>query len=207
MRRLAHNRIPFKQETNTFGVVSLYEIEPKPVGSKNKLKRQVVVKCKCGIEFPIIKENFRRQKMCSECKGKLLGARSFKHGLSKTPEYKSKISKSESRKESLKKYRQSEIGKINRKRYDHERRQKIGGRIKVETIKNVILKSRSKCHWCEKELNMNERYSWHLDHVLPVSKGGGNDEENLVVSCPKCNRTKANKHPDDFRKILDERIR
>lgn len=31
------------------------------------------------------------------------------------------------------------------------------------------------------------------DHVVPVSKGGSHDDENLVTSCFKCNRSKAAK--------------
>lgn len=27
----------------------------------------------------------------------------------------------------------------------------------------------------------------HIDHIIPVVEGGGNDEENLVTSCDKCN--------------------
>lgn len=32
-----------------------------------------------------------------------------------------------------------------------------------------------------------------IDHILPVSKGGGNDKENLRTLCFKCNRGKSNK--------------
>jgi len=32
-----------------------------------------------------------------------------------------------------------------------------------------------------------------IDHVIPLSKGGENTEENLVCSCRKCNRSKGSK--------------
>jgi hypothetical protein len=32
----------------------------------------------------------------------------------------------------------------------------------------------------------------HVDHVVPVSKGGGDDPENLVTSCQECNGGKSN---------------
>lgn len=34
--------------------------------------------------------------------------------------------------------------------------------------------------------------SEHVDHVIPVSRGGTNDEENLVASCRSCNIRKRN---------------
>ncbi len=34
---------------------------------------------------------------------------------------------------------------------------------------------------------------WHIDHVIPVAKGGSNDPKNLVLSCPACNLKKGAK--------------
>jgi 5-methylcytosine-specific restriction endonuclease McrA len=36
-----------------------------------------------------------------------------------------------------------------------------------------------------------------LDHVLPKSRGGTNEWTNLVTSCMKCNRKKADRTPDE----------
>lgn len=41
------------------------------------------------------------------------------------------------------------------------------------------------CRYCGK----NQK-PFHIDHVIPVSRGGKNTLENLVVSCEKCNTTK-----------------
>lgn len=44
-----------------------------------------------------------------------------------------------------------------------------------------------------------------LDHVIPKSRGGGNEWTNLVTSCIKCNLKKANRTPEEARmKILKE---
>ena len=32
----------------------------------------------------------------------------------------------------------------------------------------------------------------HVDHIVPVSKNGGNEKENLITSCSKCNLGKSN---------------
>ena len=52
-----------------------------------------------------------------------------------------------------------------------------------------------KCHWCNRELRPS---AVHIDHVLPITLGGKHRLNNLVVSCPRCNLSKHNKHPKQF---------
>lgn len=39
---------------------------------------------------------------------------------------------------------------------------------------------------------------FHLDHVIPWSRGGEHDEENLVVSCAACNWAKGDNTPEEM---------
>ena len=37
-----------------------------------------------------------------------------------------------------------------------------------------------------------------LDHVVPKSRGGSDDRENLVIACERCNSSKGNKPQEEF---------
>jgi 5-methylcytosine-specific restriction endonuclease McrA len=56
-----------------------------------------------------------------------------------------------------------------------------------------------RCWHCSKKLK-----NYHVDHLIPLSRGGSNGPENIVIACPKCNLRKHNKLPwemDDPRLI------
>ena len=46
------------------------------------------------------------------------------------------------------------------------------------------------CRYCGKDAT-------HVDHILPVSRGGTNDHENLAASCAHCNLSKGDKTPEE----------
>jgi HNH endonuclease len=39
----------------------------------------------------------------------------------------------------------------------------------------------------------SDRRSWHTDHVVPRSRGGTNDDDNVVLACATCNLRKRDK--------------
>ncbi|MCI0562931.1 MAG: HNH endonuclease [Nitrososphaera sp.] len=53
------------------------------------------------------------------------------------------------------------------------------------------------CHYCKADMDV---VGWHLDHLVPVSKGGTNDRINLVFACGFCNRAK---HDHTVEEYLD----
>lgn len=40
----------------------------------------------------------------------------------------------------------------------------------------------------------------HVDHVIPISKGGGNNPANLLAACACCNQTKGALTPEQWAK-------
>lgn len=57
---------------------------------------------------------------------------------------------------------------------------------KVEDISDILMYYGERCIYC------NGKYE-HLDHIIPISKGGSHTKNNLAPSCAKCNLSKHNK--------------
>lgn len=59
------------------------------------------------------------------------------------------------------------------------------------TRQNVLMRDNYTCQICGRTIK--DGVSLEIDHRLPVSKGGTNDENNLQVLCSQCNREKHNR--------------
>jgi hypothetical protein len=47
------------------------------------------------------------------------------------------------------------------------------------------------CWWCGEPLDVK----YHIDHRIPVNRGGSNSPNNIVIAHPECNMSKSNKMP------------
>jgi 5-methylcytosine-specific restriction endonuclease McrA len=60
--------------------------------------------------------------------------------------------------------------------------------------KNILMRDRYTCQFCGRVLPASELT---LDHVVPRSRGGHTDWDNLVACCHTCNNLKGDRFPEE----------
>jgi hypothetical protein len=63
------------------------------------------------------------------------------------------------------------------------------GSYTAKQLQEQVKRQKSKCYYCKTKLP--EIY--HVDHIVPLARGGSNDISNIVVTCPTCNMSKSYK--------------
>lgn len=76
------------------------------------------------------------------------------------------------------------------------------------SLKDLIDKigDNPKCYLTGRSIDLSDGRSYHLDHVVPVSKGGDNSLENCNISCKEANLAKHNLSKDEFINLCQEII-
>lgn len=77
------------------------------------------------------------------------------------------------------------------------RMRKAEGKFTKADIKGLLLEQKGRCNFCDADL---DKVQWHVDHIIPLSKGGTNWPHNLQILCWRCNTSKADKMPDEWAK-------
>lgn len=67
-------------------------------------------------------------------------------------------------------------------------------RKKLASKNNILIRDRYVCQYCGKPLKSHEIT---LDHIVPKSRGGESNWENLATCCPRCNVKKGSKLPEE----------
>lgn len=67
--------------------------------------------------------------------------------------------------------------------------------IRLQVTAQTDRRGRLRCWWCGKVIKGN---NYHVDHRIPLVRGGSNAPNNLCVSCPVCNMSKHDKLPHEF---------
>lgn len=90
--------------------------------------------------------------------------------------------------------------------YSHRRRAlKMAqqGTVSSDIVITLFRFQDGECVYCPADL---VETGYHLDHRMPLAKGGLHDDSNLQLLCPSCNRRKSDKSPEEFEAVMDRRI-
>lgn len=141
---------------------------------------------RCEQQFPATLEYFSKHKrskggigsFCRDCK------------LKYTREHRAK--NIERYKESSRRYSKTAHGKVTQQVNVRRRKTRTRGTrghfTKID-IEHKYKAQKAKCYYCRVSIEG----SYHIDHIVPISRNGTNWPDNLVLTCPHCNHSKSNK--------------
>lgn len=78
------------------------------------------------------------------------------------------------------------------------RKKGAGGSYTEQDVASLISSQKGKCVNCQSELIHEGKNKYHMDHIIPLSKGGRNDKYNLQILCAPCNIKKSDKDPIEW---------
>ena len=109
----------------------------------------------------------------------------------------------EANKEQLTEYHK-EYCKANPEKFSNYSRKRRARKMEAEGSVHFLLhldllkEQDNKCVYCGKDLSEG----YHMDHIVPLSKGGTNWPDNLQILCPTCNLVKNGKLPQAYEKSI-----
>lgn len=157
----------------------------------------------CGDKKPI--DCFGKKQMnsnnpkakCTLCRNKYL-AEYRKNNHDKRLKYNKEYDEKHKEEKSKygKMYRQTMKGKAVSANAVYRRRSVFKNSALIPIGQIVELRVNAKvCYWCGIKLS---GIKTHIDHYIPLSKGGEHTLSNLVIACSLCNKTKSAKDPIAF---------
>jgi 5-methylcytosine-specific restriction endonuclease McrA len=72
------------------------------------------------------------------------------------------------------------------------------GKLSKHIVKELLIAQKCECVYCKVDIT-EER---HIDHIFPIAKGGTNTDDNIQLTCPKCNIMKGDMYPWEFSLII-----
>ncbi len=98
----------------------------------------------------------------------------------------------EKKRNDQRRYREQDPNRYRAYCHNYRAQKGNGGKgVSAEDIKSQYDTQSGRCFWCS--LLVGDSY--HVDHVIPLSRGGLHQPDNIVIACPSCNMRKHDKLP------------
>jgi 5-methylcytosine-specific restriction endonuclease McrA len=68
------------------------------------------------------------------------------------------------------------------------------GTFTAADVQDMYQRQEGRCLYCNKDVGDD----YHVDHYIPLARGGTNLPLNIVIACPSCNKSKNQKLPSEF---------
>jgi len=75
------------------------------------------------------------------------------------------------------------------------RKKANGGKLSPGIISKLLSRQKTRCAICRTSL---KKTGHHLDHIIPLTRGGKNIDSNIQLTCPTCNMQKNARDPIEF---------
>jgi len=85
--------------------------------------------------------------------------------------------------------------------YDHKRRARVkgnGGSYTLDEINDLFEKQEGFCFYCGELLYSSFDKDIHVEHKIPLSRGGTSNISNIALSCARCNLQKGTRTHEEF---------
>lgn len=77
---------------------------------------------------------------------------------------------------------------------NYRAKKRAGGAHSASDVERIRSAQKGRCAICRGKLGAK----YHVDHIIPVSRGGSNLPRNLQILCQPCNLTKSGRDPIEF---------
>ena len=78
------------------------------------------------------------------------------------------------------------------------KKRQASGSHSASDVKRILIRQGKRCVYCKASLDAG----YHVDHIVPLAKGGRNGPDNLQCLCPTCNMSKGAKMPEEFARSI-----